>query len=162
MDRLELHVRQRRLDERRRALGLVVEEALERAEAVGAALGGRRNEARHSRAACRRSSSASGGTRPALAAAAPRSMSRTSWISRSSRVRKRKAAARCARGRAPAPRRSSRPRATSSSGTPGASSSSKSRRSESEDCVPSICEDSTASLRTYIYRNKAEYWGAAS
>ena len=37
---------------------------------------------------------------------------------------------------------------TSSSGTPGVSSDSKSRRSDSDDCVPSIWEESTASLRT--------------
>ena len=38
----------------------------------------------------------------------------------------------------------------SSTGTPGSISSSKSRRSESDDRVPLIMEESTASLRTYI------------
>ena len=53
-----------------------------------------------------------------------------------------------ARSPCSAPPHSWRPRSTSSSGTPGASSTSNSRRSDSEDCVPSICEESTASLRT--------------
>lgn len=43
---LELHMRQRRLDERRRGLRLVVEEALERREAVLQRIGRRRHECR--------------------------------------------------------------------------------------------------------------------
>ena len=39
----------------------------------------------------------------------------------------------------------------SSTGTPGCSSISYSSRSASDDCVPSICEDSTASLRTIMH-----------
>jgi hypothetical protein len=37
---------------------------------------------------------------------------------------------------------------TSSSGTPGASPNTKSSSWASDDCVPSICEESTASRRT--------------
>ena len=65
VDGLELHVRERRLDERRRRLGLVVEEALERA--AGSPAARRPAAARRPRcpAACRRSTPASGAPRPA-------------------------------------------------------------------------------------------------
>jgi hypothetical protein len=49
MNRLELDMRQRRLDERRRRLGLIVEEALELLKAIRHRLGRRRHEDRIAR-----------------------------------------------------------------------------------------------------------------
>lgn len=43
---------------------------------------------------------------------------------------------------------------TSASGTPGASPSSWARRSSKVDCVPSICDDRTASFRWNVYRSR--------
>ena len=73
--------------------------------------------------------------------------SSTPWISRIRRFERGKPPRRRPRpcSRAPTQLETS---TTSSNGTPGASSSSNSRRSDSDDCVPSICEESTASFRT--------------
>ena len=101
--------------------------------------------------ACLRSNSASGGTRRAACGAASRPEQDRMHLPHKTQ-RQRKSAPQ--RGiRAPSPPRSLIPRLTSSSGTSGISSFSNSSRSESDDWVPSIWDDSRASLRTYMYRN---------